>query len=200
MYERREARLLDEFVVFLKASGMMAMLDLMERSAVPQVRIPTMQGVLRSLLNVLVGGQSLTERPRVRFRQVAVMDWLPCATRCGGLDQPGRCPTSHQEEAGTAQPATFRRRHQHTESSADGRALQSGGAVSGELGLLAGERIVARDGSMLETPRTSAGAASASRRASSRSKGNRNGPSRRATCLAGMCWRSSVCTRACHSP
>ncbi|GAC1392799.1 MAG: hypothetical protein NVSMB38_17650 [Ktedonobacteraceae bacterium] len=66
MQELSDAGFLDEFFVFLEALGMM--------QAFEQMRLPTVQFVLLSLLKILFGGQSMHELPRVLFSDLGLME------------------------------------------------------------------------------------------------------------------------------
>jgi hypothetical protein len=70
MHELSEARLLDEFFVVVKDSGMMKVL---EQQDLAGVLVPTGQFVLLYLLKVLFGGQPMNEVPRVLFSNLALI-------------------------------------------------------------------------------------------------------------------------------
>ena len=78
LHELSEAGLLDEFFVFLKEIGMLAVLEEQKLPGVQRVLVPTVQFLLLYLLKVLFGGQSMNELPRVLFSHLALngTDWL----------------------------------------------------------------------------------------------------------------------------
>src|SRR5690349_17530700 len=159
MHELSEAGLLDEFFVFLKEIGMMAVLEQMELPGVQRVLIPTVQFVLLYLLKVLVGGQSMNELPRVLFSQVAVMELIGFNARQvqEGLTKRGDAQRQTKKKQGPLSPQCL----------ADNISKLNREQMEGlfnqmvELlvrwGLLDGQRIVALDGSKLETPKSYAG-------------------------------------------
>src|SRR5918911_2294348 len=69
MHQLSEAGLLDEFFVFLKDIGVMAVLEEQQLPGVQRVLIPTVQFLLLYLLKVLFGGQSMNELPRLLASQ-----------------------------------------------------------------------------------------------------------------------------------
>jgi hypothetical protein len=74
MHELSDAGLLDEFFVFLEDLGMMQAFEQMRLPGAKRMLVPTVQFVLRYVLKVLVGGQSMHELPRVLFSDLGLME------------------------------------------------------------------------------------------------------------------------------
>src|SRR5947209_14743294 len=156
MHELSEAGLLDEFFVFLEEIGMMAVLERVELSGVQRVLIPTVQFVVLYLLKVLFGGQSMNELPRVLFSNVALMELVGFNARQveEGLTKRGDAQRKRKKKQGPLSPQCLadnisKLSHEQMESLFN----QMVQCVVG-WGLVDGERIVALDGSKLETPPT----------------------------------------------
>jgi len=109
MHELSEAGLLDEFFVFVREIGMMAVLEQMELLGVQQVLVPTVQLVLLYLLKVLVGGQSMHELPRVLFSQVALMELIGFNARQieEGLTRRGDAQRTTKRKQGPLSPQSL---------------------------------------------------------------------------------------------
>jgi len=156
MHELSEAGLLDEFFVFLEEIGMMAVLERVELPGVQRVLIPTVQFMLLYLLKVLFGGQSMNELPRVLFSHVALMELVGFNARQveEGLTKRGDAQRKRKKKQGPLSPQCLadnisKLSHEQMESLFN----QMVQCVVG-WGLVDGERIVALDGSKLETPPT----------------------------------------------
>jgi hypothetical protein len=159
IHELSEAGLLDEFFVFVQQIGMMAVLEQMELPGVQRVLIPTVQFVLLYLLKVLFGGQSMNELPRVLFSQVAVMELIGFNARQveEGLTKRGDAGRTTKKKQGPLSPQSLAdnisklsRQQMETLFNQMVQALVA-------WGLLDGQRLVALDGSKLETPKSYAG-------------------------------------------
>src|SRR6266566_9989328 len=74
MHELSDARLLDEFFVFLEDLGMMQAFEQMSLPGAKRILVPTVQFVLLYVLKVLVGGQSMHELPRVLISSLGLME------------------------------------------------------------------------------------------------------------------------------
>ncbi len=159
IHELSEAGLLDEFFVFLEQIGMMGVLEQMELPGVQRVLIPTVQFVLLYLLKVLFGGQSMNALPWVLFSNVALMELIGFNARQieQGLTKRGDAQRTTKKKQGPLS----------AQSLADNISKLSREQMEGLFnqmvqalvawGLLDGERIVALDGSKLETPKSYAG-------------------------------------------
>lgn len=76
MHELSEAGLLDEFFHFLEQLGVMQVLGKMEIAGVERVLIPVVQFVLLYLLKVLFGIASMNALPRLLFSNVGLMQMI----------------------------------------------------------------------------------------------------------------------------
>src|SRR5438045_9255214 len=74
MHELSDAGLLDEFFVFLEELGMMQAFEQMSLPGAKRMLVPTVQFAVPYRLNVLVGGQSRNELPRVRVTELGRME------------------------------------------------------------------------------------------------------------------------------
>src|SRR6266568_6410681 len=159
MHELSEAGLLDEFFVFLQEIGMMAVLEGLHLPGVQRVLVPTVQFVLLYLLKVLFGGQSMNELPRWLFSNVALMELVGFNAQQveEGLTKRGDAQRTTKKKQGplTAQSLAdnISKLSREQMESLFNQMVQ---CVVG-CGLLDGERIVALDGSKVETPKTYAG-------------------------------------------
>src|SRR2546421_952045 len=159
MHELSEAGLLDEFFVFLEEMGMMAVVERLELSGVQRGLVPTVQFVLLYLLKVLFGGQSMNELPRWLFSNVALMELVGFNARQveEGLTKRGDAQRKSKPKQGPLSAAcladNISKLSREQMESLFNQMVQ---CVLG-CGLLDGERIVALDGSKLETPKTYAG-------------------------------------------
>ena len=106
MHELSEARLLDEFFVFVEEIGMMAVLEQMELPGVQRVLVPTVQFVLLYLLKVLFGGQSMNELPRLLFSNLALMQLVGFNARQveAGLTKRGDAQRQTKKKQGPLTP------------------------------------------------------------------------------------------------
>lgn len=159
MHELSEAGLLDEFFVFLQEIGMMAVLEQMQLPGVQRVLIPTVQFVLLYLLKVLFGGQSMNELPRVLFSQVAVMELIGFNARQieEGLTKRGDAQRTTKKKQGPLSPQSLANNiSKLSRAQVEGLFNQMVQALVA-WGLLDGQRLVALDGSKLETPQSYAG-------------------------------------------
>jgi hypothetical protein len=156
MHELSEAGLLDEFFVFLEEIGMMAVLERLELPGVQRVLVPTVQFVLLYLLKVLFGGQSMNALPRWLFSHVALMELVGFNARQveEGLTKRGDAQRKTKKKQGPLSAAcladNISKLSREQMESLFNEMVKS---VVG-CGLLDGERIVAMDGSKLETPKT----------------------------------------------
>ncbi len=155
MHELSEAGLLDEFFVFLDQVGMMALLERLELPGVQRVLVPAVQFVLLYMLNVLFGGESMNELPRVLFSNVALMELVGFNARQveEGLTKRGDAQRKTKPKQGPLSPQcladNISKLSREQMESLFNQMVQ---CVVG-CGLLDGERIAALDGSKLETPK-----------------------------------------------
>jgi hypothetical protein len=156
MHELSEAGLLDEFFVFVEDIGLMAVLEQLKLPGVQRVLVPTVQFVLLYLLKVLFGAQSMNELPRVLFSNVALMELIGFNARQveEGLTKRGDGQRKTKKKQGPLSPqcladniSKLSREQMETLFNQMVECLVA-------WGLLDGERIVALDGSKLETPKT----------------------------------------------
>ena len=156
MHELSEAGLLDEFFVFLKDIGMMAVLEEQELPRVQRVLIPTVQFLLLYLLKVLFGGQSMNELPRVLFSQVPLMELIGFNARAveEGLTKRGDAQRQSKKKQGPLTPQCLATNiSKLTQEQMETLFNAMVRCVVG-TGLLDGERLAALDGSKLPTPPT----------------------------------------------
>jgi hypothetical protein len=159
MHELSEAGLLDEFFVFLEEIGMMAVVERVELPGVQRVLVPAVQFVLLYLLKVLFGGQSMNELPRWLFSNVALMELVGFNARQveEGLTKRGDAQRKTKPKQGPlSAPCLADNISKLSREQMESLFNQMVECVVG-CGLLDGERIVALDGSKLETPKTYAG-------------------------------------------
>src|SRR2546422_1065954 len=74
MHHLSDAGLLDEFFVSLKDLGMLQAFEQVSQSGVQRRLVPTVQCVLLSFLQVLLGAESMNELPRVLLSDLALME------------------------------------------------------------------------------------------------------------------------------
>src|SRR5881227_1706451 len=156
MHELSEAGLLDEFFGFLEEIGMMAVVERLELPGVQRVLVPTVQFVLLYLLKVLFGGQSMNELPRWLFSNVALMELVGFNARQveEGLTKRGDAQRKTKPKQGPLTPQSLADNiSKLSREQMESLFNQMVKCVVG-CGLLDGERIVALDGSKLETPKT----------------------------------------------
>jgi hypothetical protein len=159
MHELSEAGLLDEFFVFLEEIGMMAVVERVELPGVQRVLVPGVQFVLLYLLKVLFGGQSMNELPRWLFSNVALMELVGFNARQveEGLTKRGDAQRKTKPKQGPLTPQSLADNiSKLSREQMESLFNQMVQCVVG-CGLLDGERLVALDGSKLETPKTYAG-------------------------------------------
>ena len=156
MHELSEAGLLDEFFVFLEEIGMMAMLERLELPAVQRVLVPTVQFVLLYLLKVLFGGQSMNELSRWLFSNVALMELVGFNARQveEGLTKRGDAQRKTKPKQGPLSPQCLADNISKLSREQMERLFNQMVQCVVGCGLLDGQRIVALDGSKLETPKT----------------------------------------------
>src|SRR2546426_2545707 len=154
MHELSEAGLLDEFFVFLEQIGMMAALEQLELPGVQRVLVPTVQFVLLYLLKVLLGGQSMNELPRWLFSNVALMELVGFNARQveEGLTKRGDAQRSSKKKQGPLSPQCLATNISKLSREQMETLFNQMVQLLVAWGLLDGERIVALDGSKLETP------------------------------------------------
>src|SRR3989454_2404162 len=156
MHELSEAGLLDEFFAFLEEIGMMAVLEQMRLPGVQRVLVPTVQFVLLYLLKVLLGGQSMNELPRWLFSNLALMELVGFNARQveEGLTKRGDAQRKTKPKQGPlSAPCLADNISKLSREQMESLFNQMVECVVG-CGLLDGDRIVALDGSKLETPET----------------------------------------------
>lgn len=148
-----DAGLLDEFFVYLEQIGMMAVLEQMTLPQVQRVLVPTVQFVLLYLLNVLVGGQSMTELPKILFSDVGMMKLVGFNARQveEGLTRRGDDKRKTKQKQGPLTPHCLADNiSKLTVEQMEWLFHEMVQCVVGQ-GLLDGERTVALDGSKLPT-------------------------------------------------
>jgi hypothetical protein len=159
LHELSEAGLLDEFFVFLKDIGMLAVLEEQELPGVQRVLVPTVQFLLLYLLKVLFGGQSMHALPRVLFSHLPLMELIGFNARQveQGLTKRGDAQRQSKKKQGPLTPqcladniSKLTQEQMETLFNAMVRCVVA-------WGLLDGERLAALDGSKLPTPKTYAG-------------------------------------------
>src|SRR6266704_847933 len=156
MHELSEARLLDEFFVFVEEIGMMAVLEQLELPGVQRVLVPTVQFVLLYLLKVLFGGQSMNELPRVLFSNIALMELVGFNARQveAGLTKRGDGQRKTKKKQGPLTPQCLADNISKLSREQMERLFNRMVQCVVGWGLLDGERIVALDGSKLSTPKS----------------------------------------------
>src|SRR5438045_2972186 len=159
MHELSDAGLLDEFFVFLEELGMMQAFEQMSLPGAKRMLVPTVQFVLLYLLKVLFGGQSMNELPRVLFSNVALMELVGFNARQveEGLTKRGDAQRKTKPKQGPlSAPCLADNISKLSREQMESLFNQMVECVV-RCGLLDGERLVALDGSKLETPKTYAG-------------------------------------------
>ena len=159
MHELSEAGLLDEFFVFLEEIGMMAVLEQVEVPGVQRVLVPTVQFVLLYLLKVLFGGQSMNELPHWLFSNVGLMELVGFNARQveEGLTKRGDAQRKTKKKQGPLSPQCLADNISKLSREQMESLFNQMVECVVRCGLLDGERLVALDGSKLETPKTYAG-------------------------------------------
>src|SRR5881275_2576986 len=156
LHELSEAGLLDEFFVFLKDIGMLAVLEEQELPGVQRVLVPTVQFLLLYLLKVLFGGQSMHALPRVLFSHLPLMELIGFNARQveEGLTKRGDAQRQSKKKQGPLTPQCL------ADNISKLTAVQMETCFNQMVqclvrwGLLDGERIAALDGSKLPTPKS----------------------------------------------
>ena len=156
MHELSEAGLLDEFFGFLEEIGMMAVLEGVELPGVQRVLVPTVQFVLLYLLKVLFGGQSMNELPQVLFSNIALMELVGFNARQveAGLTKRGDAQRKSKKKQGPLSPQCLADNISKLSREQMESLFNQMVQCVVRWGLLDGQRIVALDGSKLETPKT----------------------------------------------
>ncbi len=156
MHELSEAGLLDEFFGFLEEIGMMAVLEGVELPGVQRVLVPTVQFVLLYLLKVLFGGQSMNELPQVLFSNIALMELVGFNARQveAGLTKRGDAQRKSKQKQGPLSPQCLADNISKLSREQMESLFNQMVQCVVRWGLLDGQRIVALDGSKLETPKT----------------------------------------------
>ncbi len=156
LHELSEAGLLDEFFVFLKEIGMMAVLEEQQLPGVQRVLVPTVQFLLLYLLKVLFGGQSMNELPRVLFSHVALMELIGFNARQveEGLTKRGDAQRQSKKKQGPLTPQCLADNISKLTQEQMERLFNAMARCVVAWGLLDGERLAALDGSKLPTPET----------------------------------------------
>jgi hypothetical protein len=156
MHELSDAGLLDEFFVFLEEVGMLRAFEQVSLPGVKRVLVPTVQFVLLYFLKVLFGSESMNELPRVLFSNLALMELVGFnAQQCeNGLTKRGDAQRKTKKKQGPITPQclaeNISKLNQEEMEALFNQMVQR----LVEWGLLAGERLVALDGSKLPTPQS----------------------------------------------
>ncbi len=156
MHELSDAGLLDEFFVFLEEVGMLRAFEQVSLPGVKRVLVPTVQFVLLYFLKVLFGSESMNELPRVLFSNLALMELVGFnAQQCeNGLTKRGDAQRKTRKKQGPITPQclaeNISKLNQEEMEALFNQMVQR----LVEWGLLAGERLVALDGSKLPTPQS----------------------------------------------
>jgi|SRR5271167_2153707 len=175
MHELSEAGLLDEFFGFLEEIGMMAVLEGVELPGVQRVLVPTVQFVLLYLLKVLFGGQSMNELPQVLFSNIALMELVGFNARQAeeGLTKRGDAQRKSKKKQGPLCPQCLADNISKLSREQMESLFNQMVQCVVRWGLLDGQRIVALDGSKLETPKTYEGCGKLKRTRSVKVKGQK---------------------------
>lgn len=172
-YERSDAGFLDAFFVFLEDLGMMEVFEQMSLPGVKRVLVPTVQFLLRSLLKVLVGGQSMNELPQVLFSNLGLMELVGFnAQQCAeGLTRRGEAQRSTKKKQGPLSAQCLADNiSKLTEEEMEHLFNQMVHVLAGR-GFFQGPLLVALDGSTLPTPKSSEGCGKLKQTRSVKSKG-----------------------------
>src|SRR6266516_3012180 len=156
LHELSEAGLLDEFFVFLKDIGMLAVLEEQELPGVQRVLVPTVQFLLLYLLKVLFGAQSMNELPRVLFSHLPLMELIGFNARQveEGLTKRGDAQRQTQKKQGPLTPQCLADNISKLTQEQMERLFNAMVRCVVEWGLVDGPRLAALDGSKLPTPET----------------------------------------------
>jgi hypothetical protein len=156
MHELSDAGLLDEFFVFLEEVGMLRAFEQVSLPGVKRVLVPTVQFVLLYFLKVLFGSESMNELPHVLFSDLALMELVGFnAQQCeNGLTKRGDAQRKTRKKQGPITPQCLAENiSKLTQEEMEALFNQMVQRLV-EWGLLAGERLVALDGSKLPTPQS----------------------------------------------
>src|SRR6266702_3799265 len=156
LHELSEAGLLDEFFVFLKDIGMLAVLEEQELPGVQRVLVPTVQFLLLYLLKVLFGAQSMNELPRVLFSHLPLMELIGFNARQveEGLTKRGDAQRQTKKKQGPLTPQCLADNISKLTQEQMERLFNAMVRCVVEWGLVDGPRLAALDGSKLPTPET----------------------------------------------
>src|SRR6266567_2012248 len=156
LHELSEAGLLDEFFVFLKDIGMLAVLEEQQLPGVQRVLVPTVQFLLLYLLKVLFGAQSMNELPRVLFSHLPLMELIGFNARQveEGLTKRGDAQRQTKKKQGPLTPQCLADNISKLTQEQMERLFNAMVRCVVEWGLVDGPRLAALDGSKLPTPET----------------------------------------------
>jgi Transposase DDE domain len=156
MHELSDAGLLDEFFVFLEEVGMLRAFEQVSLPGVKRVLVPTVQFVLLYFLKVLFGSESMNELPRVLISSLALMELVGFnAQQCeNGLTKRGDAQRKTKKKQGPITPQCLAENISKLKQEEMEALFNQMVQRLVEWGLLAGERLVALDGSKLPTPQS----------------------------------------------
>ncbi len=154
MHELSDAGLVDEFFVFLEEVGMLQAFEQVSVPGVKRVLVPTVQFVLLYFLKVLFGSESMNELPRVLFSDLALMELVGFnAQQCEhGLTKRGDAQRQTKKKQGPITPQCLAENISKLKQEEMEALFNQMVHRLVSWGLLAGERLVALDGSKLPTP------------------------------------------------
>src|SRR5258708_17122632 len=154
MHELSDAGVLDEFFVFLEEVGILRAFEQVSVPGVKRVLVPTVQFVLLYFLKVLFGSESMNELPRVLFSDLALMELVGFnAQQCeNGLTKRGDAQRKSKKKQGPITPQCLAENISKLKQEEMERLFNQMVHLLVGWGLLAGERLVALDGSKLPTP------------------------------------------------
>lgn len=154
MHELSDAGLLDEFFVFLEELGMMQAFEQMRLPGAKRMLVPTVQFVLRYLLKVLFGGQSMNELPRVLFSDLGLMELVGFnAQQCQeGLTKRGEALRTTKKKQGPLSPQCLADNISKLGEQEMEQLFNQMVQLLAGRGFFKGSLLVALDGSKLPTP------------------------------------------------
>src|SRR5229473_4855764 len=156
MHELSDAGLLDEFFVFLQDLGLMQAFEQMSLPGVKRMLVPTVQFVLLYLLEVLCGGQSMHELPRVLFSDLGLMELVGFnAHQCeNGLTKRGDAQRQTKKKQGPISAQCLADNISKLKEEEMERLFNQMVQLLARRGMFSGTLLVALDGSKLPTPKS----------------------------------------------
>src|SRR5947208_5310648 len=156
IHELSDAGLLDEFFVFLEEMGMMQAFEQMHLPGAKRMLVPTVQLVLRYLLKVFFGGQSMNELPRVLFSDLGLMELVGFnAHQCeNGLTKRGDAQRTRKKKQGPITAQCLADNISKLSEEEMERLFNQMVQLLARRGMFTGKLVVALDGSKLPTPQS----------------------------------------------